>query len=78
MKGYILLDIPESCGPACEIYESCRQRFSPCPIKPLPEKKLEIDGRCVEEASGKVIGVIRDKEAVGWNACIDAITREGE
>lgn len=61
MKGYVLVDMPESCGPVCEIYESCRQRFKPCPIKPLPEWK---------HPSVNPIETIFNN---GWNSCLDEI-----
>lgn len=43
MKGYVIVDIPESCGPSCEIYEECRQRFTPCPIKPVDKLMDQIE-----------------------------------
>lgn len=61
MIGYILVEMPESCGTKCEIYESCRQRFKPCPITPLPEKKTR----------AKTIFETISNDS--WNRCLDVI-----
>ena len=87
MKGYILIDIPDNCqecpigdNRSCvlETYIYCpiakrgaidvETETVPewCPIKPLPERKHP----CVN--------VIETVSNNGWNACLDAITREEE
>lgn len=71
MKGYVLVDVPEKCSVGgCAIYESCRQRYNPCPIKPLPGKK-EVPRTFF--MMGEMYG-----EEIGWNACLDEILEKGE
>lgn len=62
-KAVFVMDMPEKreCR-YCEIYETCRQRWKPCPLKPIPEKKPEY------------LSINSEKGYCdGWNACIDAI-----
>ena len=69
MKGYVLVEVPEKCSVGgCAIYESCRQRYNPCPIKPLPGKRRILD------YDNKIARTLK----TGWNACLDKILEKGE
>lgn len=78
-KSVLVIDTPENCG-KCKFISGfwCRAmngRRVPnndvipnwCPLKPLPEKKEYIVPIDNVESQKDII-------AVGWNACIDAIT----
>ena len=80
-KSVLVIDTPENCG-KCKFISTfwCRAihcRRVPnndvipgwCPLKPLPERK---------EYIAPIVNVESQKDiiAVGWNACIDAITKE--
>ena len=77
----LVIDTPENCG-KCKFISTfwCRAihcRRVPnndvipgwCPLKPLPERKEYIAPIDNVESQKDII-------AVGWNACIDAITKE--
>ena len=80
-KSLLVIDTPENCG-KCKFISTfwCRAihcRRVPnndvipgwCPLKPLPERKEYIAPIDNVESQKDII-------AVGWNACIDAITKE--
>nr|DAM24808.1 MAG TPA: hypothetical protein [Caudoviricetes sp.]DAM33924.1 MAG TPA: hypothetical protein [Caudoviricetes sp.]DAU62045.1 MAG TPA: hypothetical protein [Caudoviricetes sp.] len=80
-KSVLVIDTPENCG-KCKFISTfwCRAihcRRVPnndvipgwCPLKPLPERKEYIAPIDNVESQKDII-------AVGWNACIDAITKE--
>lgn len=80
-KSVLVIDTPENCG-KCKFISTfwCRTihcRRVPnndvipgwCPLKPLPERKEYIAPIDNVESQKDII-------AVGWNACIDAITKE--
>lgn len=80
-KSVLVIDTPENCG-KCKFISGfwCRAihcRRVPnndvipgwCPLKPLPERKEYIAPIDNVESQKDII-------AVGWNACIDAITKE--
>lgn len=80
-KSVLVIDTPENCG-KCKFISTfwCRAihcRRVPnndvipgwCPLKPLPERKEYIVPIDNVESQKDII-------AVGWNACIDAITKE--
>lgn len=47
-----------------------------CPLRPLPEKKeyKGIDGITAEKLKTRIYESNKESLALGWNACIDAIT----
>ena len=80
MKAVLVIDMPNNCE-ECEITyfqghgESSicysgdwSKRPSWCPLRPLPEKKNEVD----------IYGfdLVKNRYAIGWNDCIDAIIGE--
>ena len=80
-KSVLVINTPENCG-KCKFISTfwCRAihcRRVPnndvipgwCPLKPLPERKEYIAPIDNVESQKDII-------AVGWNACIDAITKE--
>ena len=89
-KSVLVIDTPENCI-SCSISRDCSNiletcTFCPitgkcvldkeaesipdwCPLKPLPERKEYIAPIDNVESQKDII-------AVGWNACIDAITKE--
>lgn len=80
-KSVLVIDTPENCG-KCKFISTfwCRAihcRRVPnndvipgwCPLKPLPERKEYIVPIDNVESQKDII-------AVGWNACINAITKE--
>lgn len=80
-KSVLVIDTPENCG-KCKFISTfwCRAihcRRVPnndvipgwCPLKPLPERKEYIAPIDNVESQKDII-------AVGWNTCIDAITKE--
>ena len=68
-KAILVIDMPKDCASGCPVMCMTRginHRPSWCPLKPLPEKKNEIN-----------VGQMNSEEyykGVGWNACLDAIT----
>ena len=76
-KAILVMDMPDSCW-RCKLQEwaNCRiarrcnvdnGRPDWCPLKPLPEKT---ELTFVDHG--------QDQIAMGWNACIDAILKDGE
>lgn len=83
-KSVLVMNTPEDCGSCIHIgtfHAFCRincrdikdlsARPDWCPLKPLPERKEYIVPIDNVESQKDII-------AVGWNACIDAITREAK
>lgn len=75
MKAILVIDLPENCG-KCRLadFGECRGsksyihmpikgRPKECPLRPLPQRKLEWNW---------------GSDARGWNACIDEILGETE
>ena len=58
------------------------QTFKPdwCPLKDVPSKKKEIEYLTRPDRRGGVetYGETRNREAIGWNMCIDEILKGGE
>ena len=80
-KSVLVIDTPENCG-KCKFISTFWCRAIHCrrvpnndvipgwyPLKPLPERKEYIAPIDNVESQKDII-------AVGWNACIDAITKE--
>lgn len=49
-----------------------------CPLKPMPEKKETLDGIEFEIVGNTMWENTSLSYALGWNACLDAITGETE
>lgn len=80
MKAVLVIDMPNNCEECKIIYlqghgesSTCEsgdwsKRPSWCPLRPLPEKKNEVD----------IYGfdLVKNRYATGWNDCLNAIIEE--
>lgn len=71
-KVVFLMDKPESCED-CEIYESCRKRWNPCPLKRIPEKMRVDELDAIDNPKGYDFGYFD-----GWNGYLLAMIGEEE
>lgn len=86
-KAILVLDMPNECdGCPClnqklwECQADKKRRSSDerplwCPLKPIPKK---IESGKIEDGTKTNIPIPVEHFAMGWNACLDAITGETE